>query len=229
VTRRSSRRADPAPRWRRRPDERTRALTESALKLLMERGYRRIRLEDVADDAGVSKATVYHYFANKDELLTQTIAGRMAEKHDEAERRLAARGGSAAARLQMLLRQFWDLSLTRQAGLWQQMLAAEIATGAPDVFAAWARGLVRRWRVVRRLIREGQRTGEFRRDVNAEVAARMVISALSHQALFHVHFGLDRFAPYSPDRLISAVIQQFIDGLRAPVKARGRSRRSQIS
>jgi AcrR family transcriptional regulator len=92
-----------APRWRRLPDERTRALMESALKLLMERGYRRIRLEDVADDAGVSKATVYHYFANKDELLTQTIGGRIAEKHDQAERQLAARGGSAAARLQVFL------------------------------------------------------------------------------------------------------------------------------
>jgi len=217
-----------APRWRRLPDERTRALMESALKLLMQRGYRRIRLEDVADDAGVSKATVYHYFANKDELLTQTIAGRMAEKHDEAERRLAARGGSAAARLQMFLRQFWDLSLTRQAGLWQQMLAAEIATGAPDVFAVWARGLVRRWRVVRRLIREGQQTGEFRCDLNAEIAARVIISALSHQALFHVHFGLDRFAPYSPDRLITAVIQQFLDGLRVPTKPRARPARRQI-
>lgn len=200
---------------------------ESALKLLMERGYRRIRLEDVADDAGVSKATVYHYFSNKDELLTQTIAGRVAEKHEEFERRLAARGGSASARLQVFLRQFWDVSLTRQAGLWQQMLAAEIATGAPDVFAAWARGLVGRWRIVRRLIREGQRTGEFRRDVNAEIAARVAISALSHQALFHVHFGLDRFAPYAPGRLITAVIQQFIDGLRAPAKRRSRPFRSQ--
>jgi hypothetical protein len=106
------------------------------------------------------------------------------------------------------------------------LLAAEIATGAPDVFAVWARGLVRRWRVVRRLIREGQQTGEFRRDVNAEIAARVVISALSHQALFHVHFGLDRFAPYSPDRLITAVIQQFIDGLRVPAKPRTRPLRS---
>jgi TetR/AcrR family transcriptional regulator len=200
---------------------------ESALKLLMKRGYRRIRLEDVADDAGVSKATVYHYFANKDELLTQTIAGRMAEKQDEFERRIAARGGSPAARLQVFLRQFWEASLTRQAGLWQQMLAAEIATGAPDVFAAWARGLVGRWRVVSRLIREGQQTGEFRRDVNPEIAARVVISALSHQALFHVHFGLSRFAPYSPDRLVTAVVAQFIDGLR-PAKPRARPIRSQI-
>jgi AcrR family transcriptional regulator len=211
-----------SPRWRRRPDERTRALMASALKLLIARGYRRIRLEDVADDAGVSKATVYHYFANKDELLTQTIAGRAAEKHDEFERRLAASGGTAATRLQVFLRQFWDVSLTRQAGLWQQLLAAEIATSAPHVFAAWARGFVGRWRIVKRLIREGQRTGEFRRDVNAEIAARVIISALSHQALFHVHFGLSRFAPYAPDRLFAAVTDQFIGSLRSPAKRRGK-------
>ena len=32
----------------------------SALKLVKRHGYRRVRLEDIAKDAGVSKATVYH-------------------------------------------------------------------------------------------------------------------------------------------------------------------------
>ena len=68
----------------------------SALKLLTRRGYRRIRVEDVAEDAGVSKATVYHYFANKDDLLTRTVAGRIADKHTEIEQRLASAGGNAA-------------------------------------------------------------------------------------------------------------------------------------
>jgi AcrR family transcriptional regulator len=194
----------------------------SALKLLTRRGYRRIRLADVAADAGVSKATIYHYFDNKDDLLTQTVAARMTEKQAAIERRLASAGGTAADRLRLFLSEFWAVSLTLQAGLWQRLLVSEIVTEAPDVFAAWARGLVQRWQIVERLIGEGQAGGEFRRDVDAEVAARMIISALSHQALFHVHFGVRRFAPYAPDRLFSAALGQFFNGLRTPAPRRSR-------
>jgi AcrR family transcriptional regulator len=211
------------PRWQRRPDDRPRALMAAALKLLTRYGYRRIRVEDVADDAGVSKATVYHYFANKDELLTRTVAGRIAEKQAAIERRLASEGGTASDRLRLFLHEFWAMSLSSQAGLWQRLLVSEIVTEAPDVFAAWARGLVQRWRLVERLIEEGQRTGEFRRDVDAEVAARMVISALSHQALFHVHFGMRRFAPCAVDRIFNSALEQLLHSLRPTKHQRTRS------
>src|SRR4051794_41152992 len=116
----------PSPRWERRPDKRPRTLMASALKLLMRRGYRRIRVEDVARHAGVSKATVYHYFSNKDDLLTQTVAGRIADTHAEIEDRMAAAGGSASDRLRLFLQEFWLMSLTPQAGLWQRLLVSEI-------------------------------------------------------------------------------------------------------
>jgi len=202
------------PRWQRRPDERPRALMASALKLLLRQGYRRIRVEDVAEDAGVSKATVYHYFANKDELLTRSVANRIAEKRADIEQRLASAGGTAAERLQLFLHRFWTLSLTPRAGLWQRMLVSEIVTDAPDVFAVWARGLVQTWLAVERLIKEGQRAGEFRRDLDAKVAARMIVSALSHQALFHVHLGVRRFAPCDADRLFTSAVAQLLNGLR---------------
>src|SRR4051812_5355353 len=202
------------PRWTRRPGERPRALMESALKLVIRHGYRKVRLEDVARHAGVSKATIYHYFHDKDDLLTQMVATRVTEKHVKIEQQLAAAGGSAADRLRLFLRQFWDVSLTTQAGLWQRLLVSELVADAPDVFQAWARGLVQRWHVVETLIREGQRSGEFRRGVDAAIAARAIVSALSHQALFHVHLGVRRFAPCAPDRLFDEMVAQFIDGLR---------------
>ena len=87
----------------------------SALKLLKRRGYRRVRVEDVAEAAGVCKATVYHYFVNKDDLLTRSVANRMAETHLEIEQRLARAGGSAADRLRLFLQEFWTMSLTPQS------------------------------------------------------------------------------------------------------------------
>jgi AcrR family transcriptional regulator len=194
----------------------------SALKLLIRDGYRRIRLDDVADDAGVSKATVYCYFENKDDLLTRTVASRVAEKQAAIESELASSGGSASERLRMFLYQFWTMSLTQQAGLFQRLLASEIVTEAPDVFAAWAKGLIGRWQFVEHLIKEGQRAGEFRRDADAAVAAWLIVSALSHQALFHVHFGMRRFAPLDVDRLFDSAMEQLLHGLRSPARRKSR-------
>ena len=51
-------------------------------KLFVERGYAGTRLEDVAASAGISKGTLYLYFANKEELfkavITEAIAGPLA-------------------------------------------------------------------------------------------------------------------------------------------------------
>jgi len=205
-------------RWERRPDDRPRVLMTSALKLLKRHGYRRVRLGDIAKDAGVSKAIVYHYFANKDDLLTRSVASRMAERREEIERRVAEAGGRASDRLRLFLEDFWTNALTAQSGLWQRMVVGEMAKEAPDVFAAWARGLVQRWKFVETLIEEGQKSGEFRADADASVAARLIVSALAHQALFHVHLGVRRFAPCDINRLFDSSMNLLLDGLRRPAR-----------
>jgi AcrR family transcriptional regulator len=203
-------------RWQRLPADRPHALMAAALALVTRRGYRRVSVDDVAERAGVSKATVYHYFRNKNDLLTRTLADRVTVKQADLERLLAATGGTAANRLHVLLRQYWTMSLTKRSGVWQRLLVGEIVADAPDVFAAWARGFVNRLRLVERLIREGQHTGEFRRGADADVAARTIVAALGHQALFHVHFGMRRFAPCGVERLFDEAIEQWLFGLRAP-------------
>jgi AcrR family transcriptional regulator len=194
----------------------------SALKLVKRHGYRRVRLDDIARDAGVSKATVYHYFANKDDLLTQSVSSRMAERQGEIERRLAEKGGSAADRLRVFLGDFWALSLTSQSGLWQRVVMAEMPAEAPRVFAAWARGLAQRWRFVARLITEGQQSGEFRRGADAAVASRFILSALAHQALLHVHLGVRRIAPCDNGRLFRSSTELWLQGLSRSPRAASR-------
>lgn len=206
----SPRAAEPAgPRWQRRPDDRPDALMASALKLVKQQGYRRVRLEDIAADAGVSKATVYHYFANKDDLITRALSERVAERQAEAETLIARSGPSARDRLRTFLHHFWNVQLLPAVGVWQQLLVSEIVTDAPPIFRAWARGMVHRWAMVERLIREGQAAGEFQPAVDATVAARMIISGLSHQALFHEHLGVKRLAPCDLDRIFDSAIDQF--------------------
>jgi AcrR family transcriptional regulator len=221
----SRRAADPVlPRWQRRPDDRPAALMASALKLVKQQGYRRVRLEDIAADAGVSKATVYHYFTNKDDLITRALSERVAERQAEAEALLKRSDPSARARLAAFLRHYWEVQLTPAVGVWQRLIVSEIVTDSPPIFRAWARGLVNRWALVERLIREGQATGEFESGADAGVAARMIISGLSHQALFHEHLGIRKLAPCDLDRIFDSALAQFFGSLTTPVSDRFVSR-----
>ncbi|MBO2448228.1 TetR/AcrR family transcriptional regulator [Actinomadura barringtoniae] len=49
-------------------------LLEAARELALEGGYPAVTMHDVADRAGVARATVYRYFATKDHLLTEVAA-----------------------------------------------------------------------------------------------------------------------------------------------------------
>jgi hypothetical protein len=84
----------------------------------------------------------------------------------------------------------------------------------PAVFRMWAEeGPIHGWRLVRTLIAEGVATGEFRQDVDADVAARLVLSGLMLQAALHVHLGLDELAPCDHDRIFDSSVDLFMHGL----------------
>ena len=78
------------PRWERRKDSRPSELLEAALELFVERGFAAARLEDVAAKAGVSKGTLYLYYANKEELfkavVRRSIAPLITETREMIER-----------------------------------------------------------------------------------------------------------------------------------------------
>ena len=58
-----------APRKRRTPEPRERAILAAAVEVLARKGYHGCRIADVAREAGVAYGLVYHYFRNKDALL----------------------------------------------------------------------------------------------------------------------------------------------------------------
>ena len=50
------------------------AVVETALRLFSERGYLGVRVEDIAREAGVSRATFYKYFAEREEILAALMS-----------------------------------------------------------------------------------------------------------------------------------------------------------
>ncbi len=59
-----------------RSTEADRTILEATLKLLGERGYNNMSIDQVSAEAGVSRATVYRRYRDKADLVTQAVASR---------------------------------------------------------------------------------------------------------------------------------------------------------
>src|SRR5258708_38544363 len=63
-------------------EKRKQETLDVALRLLMERGYANLNMDELAEEVGISKPTLYQYFNSKDELVAQAMV-RMLEKTEE--------------------------------------------------------------------------------------------------------------------------------------------------
>ncbi len=59
--------------WERRKEQRPGELLNAALEVFVARGYAAARLDDVAARAGVSKGTLYLYYAGKEDLFKAVV------------------------------------------------------------------------------------------------------------------------------------------------------------
>lgn len=78
------------------------AVLTTAARAFNARGFHATSLDDVAAELKVTKPTIYHYFANKDEILFECVRRGLDAMRDAAAS-AAEEGGSGAARLRRLL------------------------------------------------------------------------------------------------------------------------------
>ena len=73
-------------------DEARRRLVAASIRCIVRRGSAAIRVEEVASEAGVSRSTVYRYFASRDELILGVLLSRIESGMDRLVRSLARPG-----------------------------------------------------------------------------------------------------------------------------------------
>lgn len=189
-------------------------LLETAFRVFGARGYRAVRLEEVAEAAGMTKGAIYYYFHSKEDLLRRALRHRHREMFAEIAGALRAEGGPASAKIRFALRKVWQRWLEPGWGHAFRLILGEVSVEFPAIFRMWAEeGPIQGWQLVRDLIEEGIAAGEFRQDVDAEVAGRVVLSGLMLQAALHIHLGLDELAPCDHDRIFDSSVDLFMHGL----------------
>lgn len=190
------------------------ALLDAAFRVFAEQGYRATRLEEVAEEAGLTKGAIYYHFEGKEDLLRRAVQHRHRAIFQEIDRELAKQRAPASVKIRYVLRRLWQHVLEPAWGHAFRLMIGEVGIEFPALFRMWAEdGPVQGWSVVRDLIEQGVEAGEFRPDVDPEVSARAAVSALMLQSALQVHFALDDLAPCEPDRIFDSTVDLVLHGL----------------
>jgi AcrR family transcriptional regulator len=200
-------------RWERRPDDRTQELLEAALQVFARNGYRNTRLDDVAEAAGVTKGTIYHYFDTKEALLLRVIEHYETLAFGRADDAVRDERLPASTRIRLLARKvFAPREHSRDL---IALLIRGIAHEVPHVHERWLQsGPVRLWTLLGRLVAEGKARGEFRPDADAEAGARLLVSGLILQLMWQQHGDAVPALDIDTDRLIDSAVDIFLAALR---------------
>lgn len=147
-------------------------IVDAAARLFFARGYGGTAIQDVADEVGILKGSLYHHIDRKDDLLVAVID----EVHAAAMDRLAvaeAIDGNVVDRLVWFLRDHAAYNCRHVARIGVYFRDFEHLTGERRTRVAADRRAYDRF--VRTTIEAGQATGEIPSGVDARLTANAVL------------------------------------------------------
>ena len=155
-------------------------LLQSAIRMFARRGVSATSLADLARSIGMTPGVLYFHFPRKEDLVHAAIEQLNADftaaftsHFTPAIRELPA---TAQLRAFFATAQAF-LSTPPEYGIFFGMVAAESAESQPLVAQALRESLGRYAAILGRLVAHGQRTGEFRADVDPVVFGHMTLGA----------------------------------------------------
>ncbi len=184
------------PARQRRKDARPEELRDAALALFVERGYAATRAEDVAARAGVSKGTLYLYYAGKEELFQAVVREHFSATINDGVALMAQHQGSMGELLEHMMTRWWEKVGQGPAGGLTKVVLAE-GRNLPELAQFYLDEVIRpSHELLGALIQRGIDSGEFRA-VPVQETVHVLIGPLMHLMLSEHSLGpcLDMDAP----------------------------------
>ena len=171
------------------------------MALLLDQGLHAMSMDDVAEQAGVSKATIYRWWASKELLALDALATEWATPSSTKQRDTGSLRGDLLAHLRPWIRQVNEKPYGRViAGLVAQ------AQTDPDFATLYRENFVQPRRdAMRPVLLRAIARGEIAPDTDLEVSLDLLYGPLYHR-LLHRHAPLtDRFTQQVVDVVIKGI------------------------
>lgn len=145
------------------------SLTDVALRVFARKGYDGASMDDVAAEAGITKASIYHHVSGKEALLARGL-GRALDALFDALDEEPAKTGPAAQRLRHLVGRVAETTTTHLAEVAVLFRVRGNSVTERDA-------LTRRRRfdgIVAELVQQAQAAGDVRKDLDPRLLTRLM-------------------------------------------------------
>jgi TetR/AcrR family fatty acid metabolism transcriptional regulator len=153
--------------------EKRQQILDAAVRVFADLGYHGARVSDIAKDAGVAHGLLYHYFSSKEEVL-QTIFrenwGELLQRFRAVEAADEPAAEKLAGIAKILLRTWRNDPALVTVMVREVARSPQLQGQVEEVREAFA--------ILERVVREGQRSGEFRVDVDPQLASWILYGGL---------------------------------------------------
>lgn len=206
---------DKPRRWQRRKAARPQEILEAALAVFTEKGFAKARMEDIAEAAGVTKGTIYLYFAHKEAVLEGLIQDAIGTRIDVVEAALAGSALPASELIRLVMAVPAEILSSDDPRIAIPMIVLKEAGNFPDLALFYRRAVIDRGlSLLAGLIARGIAAGEFR-PVNPEHAARLCFAPFLLALAWRTAFARFDAEPYDYKSFIQSHYDVLMHGLAA--------------
>ena len=184
------------------------AILRAAIKVFARSGYFNSKVSDIAGEAGIADGTVYLYFKSKDEILHSIFDRAMAEFIAEGKKELAMIAEPKAKLKRIAELHLEKLGADRDLAI---VFQVELRGSTKFMQEFSAAGFGEYLDIIRHTIEGGQRSGDFRSDINPVVAAKIFYGALDEMV---TNWVLSKRS-YQLEPMANEVLKVFFGGVLA--------------
>lgn len=200
----------------RRKEARPVELLDAALTLFVEKGYAATKVEEVAALAGVSKGTLFLYFATKQDLFKAVIRSNLADHFPAWNQEFDTFQGHTADMLSYAMQSWWErIGNTRASGITK--LVTSEGSNFPEVMAFYEAEVMRPGReLFKAILQRGIDRGEFR-PMDTDTAIYSLVSTIFFLSMWrHSLSPCDSSSTLNPQVFLQNHVDALIRGWKAP-------------
>lgn len=202
------------PRWRRRKEARPQEILDAALACFAKKGFAATRMDDIAENAGVTKGTIYLYFENKEgvfkALVRESIGTRVGQVLDEVHEF----EGSSRELLRVALTTIGEFLRTSDRVVLPKIMLAE-AGNFPELARFYRTEIIDKGLgALGAIVERGIKRGEFRA-IDPQHVARLCIGPLLLSAVWRTTFAQFDAAPYDYRGFLETHLDVLLRGIAA--------------
>jgi TetR/AcrR family transcriptional regulator len=202
------------PLRQRRKAARPQELLDAALQLFVTKGFAATRMDDVAHRAGVSKGTLYLYYASKDELFKAVVRNSLGLVIAQGSEMVDAWEGSTSDLLHQLAHTWWSqVGSFEVSGLFK-LVIAEVGN-LPELAQFYVDEVISpTHELLGKAVTRGVERGEFRA-LNVNDVVHALVAPAQFLALYQHCTARSTCNPYplNTDTFMTTQIELLLRGL----------------